>query len=280
MVTGKPLVDDEFSIYLSQEMSIVKLRSDGDILWQWNIPDYQNYSYPQKHLPNHPALYDGLLYSARQDGYIFALDMKTGQEVWKKRMATDIGGDTAFLTAYAGRIFVDVETQQPLIDKISTVMALNASTGNLLWRYRPDTGVWNFLPHFPGDDTLLYMGWSGDAHRLNITNGDELWRSGPAGSSNTVGWTDGGPALGPNGVFYTVSSTAKHNEAAASKGGGLHAYSIADGKLLWEHTDFDQGVYTYPGVGYLDPDGDRSSQDDSLAVITGVGSLASLAPGV
>ena len=39
------------------------------------------------------------------------------------------------------------------------VKALNASTGTILWSYQPDTPVWNFLPLFPDETSLLFQDW-------------------------------------------------------------------------------------------------------------------------
>eukprot|EP00971_Amphidinium_carterae_P140977 2793401-Amphidinium_carterae.1 len=255
ITTGKPVVDHNYGIYVAQEDAIRKLSPNGSLLWTWQP---EGYSYPGRHIPNHPALYDGLLYDCLSDGHVFALDMETGAPVWETRVSAAIGNDASFVTAYAGRIFLDVDAEAG-----RHVVALNSTTGSLLWEYAPDTGVWNFLPHFPGDDTLIVMGWLGDAHRVNMTTGRELWRAGH--TSAYFGWTDGGPALGSNGVVYTVSSTATHDIMNCSKstGGGIHAFRL-DGKLLWERHDLEQGIYTYPVAGRLDP------KSEEMAVVTGV----------
>lgn len=39
------------------------------------------------------------------------------------------------------------------------VMALNASTGTILWSYQPDTAVWNFLPLFPDETSVIFQDW-------------------------------------------------------------------------------------------------------------------------
>eukprot|EP00971_Amphidinium_carterae_P323242 6423820-Amphidinium_carterae.1 len=113
------------------------------------------------------------------------------------------------------------------------------------------------------------MGVDGGARCINVTSGAEIWRARHVFHSVPwyIGWTDGGPALGPNGKFYTVSSFSPHIAAHRSNGGGLHAFDVHEGRLSWEVSDLHEGIYTYPAVGYA---------NGQLTVITGVGSLASV----
>ena len=91
--------------------------------------------------------------------------------------------------------------------------------------YKPDTAVWNFLPLFPDEETLVFQDqplfasclnpfWkqdmTGKAYRMTL-KGELLWKAGPMSSSEVnevqVGglpgtWTDGGAALGPNGLMW------------------------------------------------------------------------------
>eukprot|EP00971_Amphidinium_carterae_P112605 2230098-Amphidinium_carterae.1 len=156
VTTGKAVVDDRKCVYLTQESVIYKLSPEGSLIWKWQP---QNQQWPGRHLPRHSALYDGLLYNCISDGSVFAIDMETGFQVWETRVANQTGGDTGFVTVYAGRVFLDVDPPDPTINRKNRIVSLNASTGEMLWEYRPDSGVWNFLPHYLGDDTLLFMGW-------------------------------------------------------------------------------------------------------------------------
>jgi len=139
---------------------------------------------------------------------------------------------------------------------------VNATDGSFLWNFTPDAGVWNFLPYFVGDGTIVFQDWDGGAYRLKASDGEVVWRVG-GGDGGT--WTDGGPALGENGVLYTVKSKAGQLLAPFGFPGGLRAFRVSDGTVLWEK-EFEQTPYTYPVVGHLQEGG-------PLAVVTGIGSL-------
>lgn len=259
VIVGKPIVDDKVNIYIATENTMRKFSPDGQLLWTWQAP-------VGAAIPNNAAIMDGNVYNCLVSGEVFALSMETGELVWMVKVsARGIGGDTAFTIARDGRVILDVDAQAPPAVN-NRVVALNGSSGELLWSFSPDTGVWNFLPLFPGDGTIVFQSWSGSAYRVNLTDGQPLWRAGapPGGEA----WTDGGAALGPNGVFYTVSSSGKQSDSFKSWGGGLHAFSVSDGAQLWRRTDFDRGIYTYPVVG-------RLNSGPGLSVVTGEGSLGS-----
>eukprot|EP00747_Dinoflagellata_sp_TGD_P197303 gnl/TRDRNA2_/TRDRNA2_68510_c0_seq1.p1 gnl/TRDRNA2_/TRDRNA2_68510_c0~~gnl/TRDRNA2_/TRDRNA2_68510_c0_seq1.p1 ORF type:complete len:328 (+),score=31.74 gnl/TRDRNA2_/TRDRNA2_68510_c0_seq1:80-1063(+) len=110
----------------------------------------------------------------------------------------------------------------------------------------------------------LDFGRTGSVYRVNLTTGQQVWRSGA--EPNAAIWTDGGAAIGPNGVIYSVSSLGNQNPLVSDRG-GLHAFNIKDGQLLWEHKDLEAGIFTWPVVAQL-------GENAPLSVITGVGSLA------
>jgi len=223
-------------------------------------------------VPNNPAIMDGRLYNCLTTGELFALSMATGELLWEvMASAKGIGEDTAFVTATRGIVLLDVDPPQPAGPlsgrQNNRIVAFDASDGSELWDFQPDVGVWNFLPHFPDDGTAVFQTWNGGAYRLNLSDGVPIWNQGL--NRNVDGWTDGGPALGPNGLFYTTSSAATMEKSAFSEAGsgGLASYRVSDGELVWNRSGLEQGIYTYPVVG-------RLAEGAPLSVVTGVGSLA------
>mmetsp|Transcript_70473 Transcript_70473/g.183548 ORF Transcript_70473/g.183548 Transcript_70473/m.183548 type:complete len:563 (-) Transcript_70473:73-1761(-) len=268
IITGKPLIDNERNIYISSLDGIHKFDIDGRALWTWSVSNYTE----TRNVPNNPAIMDGRLYNCLTTGELFALSMETGELLWEvKASEQGIGEDTAFVTATRGIVLLDVDPPQPggsLSDRQNNrIVAFNSSDGSELWDFMPDVGVWNFLPHFPDDGTAVFQTWNGGAYRLNLSDGTPIWSQGV--DSNVDGWTDGGPALGPNGLFYTTRSEATMEKSPFSEAGsgGLAAYRVSDGELVWNRSGLEQGIYTYPVVG-------RLAEGAPLSVVTGVGSLA------
>lgn len=102
---------------------------------------------------------------------------------------------------------------------------------------------------FPQDDTLVFQDFHSVTYRLGLHNGSLIWKAG-GNHSKIQTWSDGGCILGNNGVVYSVSSKAHISNHTPTAGGGVHAYRLADGQLLWEK-DMERPVFTWPVVGRL-----------------------------
>merc|ERR1719221_2583432 len=83
-------------------------------------------------------------------------------------------------------------------------MALDGKDGEQVWEFRTEFPVWNFLPVFPGDDTCVFMDFTGGVYRLGLHNGTLLWHTPAPHSSGT--FSDGGVIVGPNDIAYTCSN--------------------------------------------------------------------------
>jgi outer membrane protein assembly factor BamB len=99
-------------------------KADGLIVWRFPVGGPVNTS---------PALVEDVVYVGSDDLYLYALDMLTGDELWK------------FSTATYGNLY-----SSPAISADNTVFigayfpdfwAVDANTGDLLWSDRPDSGL-------------------------------------------------------------------------------------------------------------------------------------------
>jgi len=257
-----PVVDEALNLYVVTEDSIRKFSPSGAPQWTFRAPPKWRGTFGPWFRKG-PALLDGLLLTSLSNGFAFALSMETGQLVWNVSVSVtgQIGMDYGWVVAGEGVVIGDSELSDPPKGVNNKVWALNASDGSHLWDFHPEVGVWNFIPIFLDDGTVIFQTWDGGVYRLQLRDGKVLWHV--RGGGNT--WTDGGPAAGPNGAFYAVRSTGGQEVAASGAPGFLDAYRIADGTLLWSRS-LEQTPYTYPVVG-------RLREGAKLSVVTGVGSL-------
>eukprot|EP00747_Dinoflagellata_sp_TGD_P146453 gnl/TRDRNA2_/TRDRNA2_176695_c0_seq1.p1 gnl/TRDRNA2_/TRDRNA2_176695_c0~~gnl/TRDRNA2_/TRDRNA2_176695_c0_seq1.p1 ORF type:complete len:534 (-),score=10.61 gnl/TRDRNA2_/TRDRNA2_176695_c0_seq1:138-1553(-) len=264
---GGPVIDDKKQIYLTIMTEIIKFSTDGAVIWQWKKPGK-----PACYLMDTPAIMDGLIYTVDTCGTVFAVGMENGQLRWSKSHAESVDSDNGFVVARDGRVILEVDPHGPSEPRtgkglrLNRVICLNGTDGSLSWEFKPDVGVWNFLPLFPmdgekPDGTIVFQSWIGSVYRVNLTNGEQLWRSGPL--PETGFFTDGGAAIGENGMMYAVTS----REPTGRLQGGLHAFNVSNGKLMWEHTNLEAGLWTWPVVA-------RLAENAPLSVVTGVGMLA------
>lgn len=110
-------------------------------------------------------------------------------------------------------------------------------TGELLWKFRPDAPLWNFMGSFAGDGTFTFQDSQGGVYRNNVRDGTNIWKvPGIPGS-----WTDGSSMLGPNRVVYAVRNKVplmEEIEGVIASGkahpGEVSAYHLNNGTLLWQ----------------------------------------------
>ena len=234
-------IDAESNIYLSAADGVRKFDQNGVMIWEYG-------SLPAE-VMNAPSLYNGMVYGSDTFGHVFALDMQTGKQVWKTKVADNIGQDNGFNMVREGVALTacDWRKPSPNAEANQKVKALNASTGQELWTYEPDTAVWNFLPLFVDESSFVFQDMTGKVYRLNLITGAVLWKAG--GLNGT--WTDGGAAVGPNGLVYAVNNNHPISLLMTeSNPGTLSAYNISDGQLVWAVTT-PRPPNNAPAVGHV-----------------------------
>mmetsp|Transcript_23618 Transcript_23618/g.44604 ORF Transcript_23618/g.44604 Transcript_23618/m.44604 type:complete len:494 (-) Transcript_23618:70-1551(-) len=237
-------MDDNGSIYLTGADGVRKFAKDGTMLWEYG-------SLPAE-VMNAPSLHAGKVYGTDTLGHVFALDMETGKPSWKTKVTEAIGQDNGFTMAHAGVVVIACNWTKPSPNDEANqqVKGLNASTGEELWTYEPDTAVWNFLPLFlEGDQDFVFQDMTGKAYRLTL-GGDLVWKAG--GQPGT--WTDGSGAVGPNGLVYAVhnnlplfGSDSWHGNPEFTPG-TLSAYHASTGELAW-HVATPRPPNNAPAIG-------------------------------
>lgn len=145
------------------------------------------------------------LYIASRDKHLYALDMKSGREVWKME-AGDImtatpalhGGNVIF-AAYDGK-----------------VRAVSARDGTSRWTYDSKLAIAGDVT--VSGDRVLVGSRSYDLIALDAATGRELWKH-----YYWFSWIESPPVV-RDGVVYTGSSDATN----------VYAINLADGSLRWK----------------------------------------------
>ena len=168
---------------------------------------------------NQPFLLGDTLLGSSTSGHAFAVDRRSGEEIWSKRVAERAGGDTAYPAAL-DNVFVFASSKwegskEVLPGGNTKIFGMAAATGEQLWEYNSDFVVWNLTPLFPEDDTVVYMSGEGHVFRLGLHNGTLIWKTVIANMSGT--FSDGGAVLGPNKILYTCSNLGR---GLPGEGGG------------------------------------------------------------
>lgn len=110
-----------------------------------------------------PAVVNGVVYVGSRDGYIYALDAATGEELWSFRTGSWVESSPVVVN---GVVYCGSNDGQ--------LYALDAATGNKLWSFvskysiRSSPAVADGVVYFGSDDYCVYA--------VDIATGAELWR--------------------------------------------------------------------------------------------------------
>lgn len=150
-------------------------------------------------IPGSPAVAGGIVYTASEDGTVYALNATTGALVWRYTTGGAIVSSPAVSN---GLVLVGSED--------GTVYALNAATGARTWRFTTGGPV---LSSPAVGNGVVYIGSNdGNVYAFAASTGRVLWNT-------SVGQVTTAPALA-GGILYVVN-------------GGIVALDAQTGVVLW-----------------------------------------------
>jgi len=165
---------------------------------------------------------DGNIYYAANN-WVFSLD-KDGKERWKCKSG-DIGNSLSSLAFTTDFLHV-------IIAEWKTIYCRETSTGNLTWEYTFDMNA-NFRATPAVDDNnVIYIGSHGDGedndestlYALKADGSGIIWEN------NLGSDLYSSPTLGNDRYLYVGSEGHGNTDDVHNR---LHAFDMADGKLLW-----------------------------------------------
>jgi polyvinyl alcohol dehydrogenase (cytochrome) len=150
-----------------------------------------------------------------KNGVYYALDRKTGTQIWQRRVSTgsQLGGVMG-ASAYAnGVVFVAGNERMA---GTTTLMAINAADGAVLWTYSAASTTYASLAHANG---VVYLGTtSGMLYAVDAASGHVLWSD---MMPNGIG---GGPSVGDALLFAPWGFVLTFLNGTNAGQGGLIAY--------------------------------------------------------
>lgn len=215
-----------------------------------------------------PLVVDGVMYTSGQPGQVFALDAKTGKQIWRyerQQKVTPPGQINRFNRGVAmlgNRLFVGT------LD--AALVALDARSGRLLWETQIADSTFGYsitsAPLAIKDRIIIGVGGGefgarGFVEAHNPATGARLWRfetvpePGKFGHSTWKGdswqhggsptWLTGSYDAASNTLFWTVGNPGPDIDADVRSGDNLFSCSVlaldpATGKRKW-HYQFTPG---------------------------------------
>jgi len=182
------------------------------------------------------AFGQGRLFAATGYGEIIALDGRTGQELWRRRIGPPLRAAPTFSQ---GRVFA-VSTDNQLT-------VLDAASGEVLWQHRgieESAGLLGGASTAVAADAVVVAYSSSELYALRIENGTVAWTdslsyANTAQSLAAINDINGDPVIDRGRVF------------AGSYGGRLAAIDVRTGVVVWDvdissvQTPWTAGDYVY-----------------------------------
>ena len=182
--------------------------STGAVIWRSGGGVPAEYTVPADDFFSAPLLWRGLVLLGNYDNHLYAYDAKTGALAWRFWAGGPCNGSPT-LDSDGGVVFFTA--------RFDLLVALNATTGELLWQVR--TGTLLASPSYY-DGRVLAGTQNSTVNCYNSTTGELMWLiDGRVGAV----WVLNGPPVGPNGVAYFGSDD-----------GYMYGIDVAAGSVVWE----------------------------------------------
>jgi outer membrane protein assembly factor BamB len=155
-----------------------------------------------------PAVVSGAVYMASANGCLYAVDARTGKELWTHRPSgSGPSWGEGSPSVWDGKVYFADEYKIPL--------GLDLKTGTKKWRPVPEVAATTTAAIAKG---LVFFGSrDGMFYAYDAKTGQERWRF----DTKTKGWLSSAPAVGEDAVYF------------GDDNGVVHALAIAGGQEKW-----------------------------------------------
>ncbi|CAK0819039.1 unnamed protein product [Prorocentrum cordatum] len=209
-----------------------------------------------------------MLVGSTTSGYVFAIDLENGEELWATWASNDIAGVKGAVAAKDGIVVVATDRctdrycyryrnqTNPLTPGNSMVRGLSAADGSAVWEFKTMAPVWNMVPLWGQDSNVMFQDGEGRMYSLDLQTGALNWKAGGDIGTYTnaaAAYSSGHNAVFALGVGYydqgiRPGHTNKHCNPYVAPGilvncftwpgarGWVRGYNATSGRKLWEQT--------------------------------------------
>jgi len=189
----------------------------GKFLWKYQTQKGVSHSLP--------LFADNKVFIGDDSGNVYALNADNGNLIWKKYLEAEVIHSSPAYTN--GMVFVGTEGSQRSNAMPSHLYALDAKTGEEVWRFKVDyiQGKLNLIHATPAIlDGIVYVGVeNGYFYALNAKDGSLIWKNKIASGTEELIGVSAAAALGYGKVFIGTYE------------GKFLALDQKDGKIVWEY---------------------------------------------
>jgi outer membrane protein assembly factor BamB len=228
----------------------------------WNVQTGEYIEFP-------PAVAEGRVFVANQDGRFLALDGRTGKTLWRKEFRSCVASGPAVWRRLVIQTLMDPLpcTRSDRQSQPGAVVAMDQRTGRVRWRF--DTNVVESSPLVVGN-SVFFGAWNHQIYSLDARTGKKRWsydageevNSSAAYADGTIyiggdeghlfalnAWTgslkwraSSFSRFGRREYFYPTPTLAYGRVYIGNADGTLYAFGAKSGDLLWAQ---EAGTYVY-----------------------------------
>jgi alcohol dehydrogenase (cytochrome c) len=226
-----------------------------------------------------PIVVDGVMYMSGWDGYVWAIDAATGEELWRYQHAVPL--DVPLCCGNVNRGVAVAEGKVFYSSPDGMLYALDATNGRPVWRKQwldPRAGESSTMAPLVVRNMVVVgssgaeYGVRGHIDAFDIRTGRRLWRrygvpapgergseTWPQGEDNA--WSRGGGSAWITGtydpeldtIYWGTSNPSPDFDGSVRPGDNLHTDSVlalnpADGTIRWHYQFTPHDVWDYSGV--------------------------------
>jgi outer membrane protein assembly factor BamB len=131
-----------------------------------------------------------MLVGSTTSGYVFAIALDSGEELWATWASNTIAGVKGSVAGKDGIVVVATDRctdrycyryrnqTLPTIPGNLFVRGLNAADGALVWSFKTTSPVWNMVPLWGPDGSVFFQDWEGRLYSLDLQTGDQRFQVG------------------------------------------------------------------------------------------------------
>lgn len=274
-------LDLENTRMVSNEAAGITKQNVGKLKLKWAL------AYPDAiRARSHPMLAGGAIYVGSHNGTVFALDRETGCARWTYQAATEVRTGIVITPWEAGD--ASAKPTAYFADLIGNVYAVDARTGALVWRDRPEAHPNTSLTGTPVlHEGKLYVPISsleegvatnsyypcctfrGSIMAYNAADGSHVWQTYVIGEPVETGVNPAGAKMyGPSGVAIWnapaidvkrnrlyVATGDNYSTPATENSDAIMAFDLDDGKIAWVYQAMPNDAWN----GSCSEGGDRAN---------------------
>jgi outer membrane protein assembly factor BamB len=199
-----------------------------------------------------------MLVGSTTAGYVFAIELLNGTEMWATWASNDIAGVKGSVAAKDGIVVVATDRctdrycyryrnlTMPLQRGNSVVRGLSLVDGSAVWEFNTTSPVWNMNPLWGNDGSVLFQDYEARVYCLDLQTGALRWSS--AGSFGTH--TEAAAVFSPDynlvyafGMYqyedkycnpYVAPGVLINCDTWPGMPGFVRAYNATSGRKRWE----------------------------------------------